>query len=56
MATHGTEDAARRHDEYMKAEVASLGARLQTVEDKLAQVRRDLARLERIVGMVGPEC
>lgn len=51
MATHGTEDAARRHDEYMKAEVAGLGERIRTVEDRLAQVTRDLARLERIMGV-----
>lgn len=51
MATHGTEDAARRHHEYIKAEVVALGTRIQTVEDKLAQVTRKLARMERTLGL-----
>lgn len=46
MVAHGAEQAAARHEDYMKKEVASLGERIRRVEDRLAQTLADIDRLE----------
>ncbi len=45
--THGDREAERRHRDYQRSELMSLGERLREVEDKLNAAQRDLNRLER---------
>lgn len=45
--THGDREAERRHRDYQRSELMSLGERLREVEEKLNAANRHLARLER---------
>lgn len=44
---HGEREAERRHRDYQRSELISLGERLREVEEKLNAAQRDLTRLER---------
>lgn len=53
MATHLEQQAARRHEDYQKAEIAELKRRLGEAETRIDYVLRRLAKLEDMVGMPG---
>lgn len=46
MAVHLADQVARRHEEYLRVEVASLRRGLTEAEDKLRHVSQRLASLE----------
>lgn len=49
MAIHGAEQAERRHRDYQRTELMSLGEAIRTAEAKLNDVSRRLEFLERIL-------
>lgn len=53
MGTHLAEQAKKRHEDYLRAEVVSLRERLTQTEQALHSVTRRLNQLEAWVGMPG---
>jgi predicted RNase H-like nuclease (RuvC/YqgF family) len=53
VATHLEQQAARRHEEYQKAEIVELKRRLAEAETRIEYVLRRLAKLEDMVGIPG---
>lgn len=49
MAVHGSEQAERRHRDYQRTELMSMGEQIRTAEAKLNDVSRRLEFLERIL-------
>ena len=49
MKYHGQEAEERRHRDYQRSELISLGEQLRGVEEKLNDAQRRLAYLERIL-------
>lgn len=52
-ATHLAEQAARRHEQYQKAEIAFLKSQLANLEDRLRFVMARLNAVERNLGWPG---
>lgn len=53
MAAHLAEQVARRHEEYLKAEVSSLRSKLTEAEETLRGVNLRLSMLENVVRNLG---
>lgn len=52
-ATHLAQQAARRHEEYQKAEIASLREQLRQAEARIEAIMTRLATMERNLGWPG---
>ena len=53
MATHLEQQAVKRHEDYQRAEIASLKQRLEEAESRIASILTSLARMERNLGWPG---
>lgn len=55
MATHLAEQARKRHEDYLKAEVSSLRMKLTETEEELRAVNLRLLLVERSLAHLGRE-
>lgn len=53
MARHLEQQAAKRHEDYQRAEIASLKKRLEEAESKIDSIMSGLSRIERNLGWPG---
>lgn len=53
MATHLEQQAAKRHEDYQKAEIASLREQLRQAEARIESILTRLAIMERNLGWPG---